>query len=532
MRTPALLACALAGCLAATPVAGQVAWLDTVLPVPGRVLSTEVCELGVDAHPELVIGVWNRELRRRELRVHAMEGERLAAEPRLVIPILDDIVAWGVAELDVAAPGPELLLLTPASAWSYRLEPGSYASNATKLFDHPLLYDLPDRGSLPRWKHVAPFSVGDQLLLPSPTGYSTWAVTGRGTDAPPQWTETARFDVEAPGSTSRRTRSGGRVSMDGDGIQLSASARAGLDVGQELDGWLGPPLLSVDRSFRAPGLVDMDGDGLLDVARLAQRVLSVHRGRAEGFRAAPDLEFELPSVLYGDGIESRDLLLRDVDGDGDADVLALLEGPEIGLLDKNHELTLVVLPNSGGGELDGRPQLLRFRGMRLSAEVADIDADGKVDLVVDVFVTPDLGALTSPDELDATLRVSAFRGLGDGGFERSPFVRFEHVVGAANFDQAVRHRELSADLSGDGLGDLVTMDILGRIGIHPMQEQGSLFGGGSWKLSTTPATRLSTLPGSGELQLRDLNGDGLADLISAHDARVIVYVSQVTGDAR
>lgn len=517
--------------LAASSAAAQVAWHDTVLVVPGRVLSAEVCALGANAEPELVVGLWNRELRRRELRVHAMDGERLASEPRLVIPILEDIVAWGIAELDAGAPGPELLLLTPASAWSYLLQAGSYASNATKLFDHPLLYDLPDRGSLPRWRHIAPFAGGDQLLLPSPTGYSTWAPGERGAEGARMWTETARFAVDAPAERSR-SRNRGSVSMDDDGIQLSASARAGLDVGQEFDGWLGLPLLSVDRSFRAPALADVNGDGLLDLARLARRVVSLHFGRAEGFRAAPDLEFGLPDVLFDDDIDSRDLLLRDIDADGDADVLALLEGPEIGLLDKNHTLTLLVLPNTGGGMLAGRPQLLQFRGMRLSAELGDVDGDGTLDLVVDVFVTPDLAALTSPDELDATLRVSAFRGLGKGAFERSPFVRYEHVVGAANFDQAVRHRELRVDLSGDDYGDLVTVDILGRIGIHPMQRESSLFGGASWKLSTTPATRLSTQPGGGELQLHDLNGDGLADLISAHEERVIVYVSQLTGGAR
>ncbi|GJM23487.1 MAG: hypothetical protein DHS20C15_34020 [Planctomycetota bacterium] len=522
-----LCACLL---IASGSLAAQVAWNDTVLALPGRVLSTEVCTLGDNARQELVIGLWNRELRRRELRIHHVEQGRLSAEPRLVIPILEDIVAWGVAELDTDTAGPELLLLTPNSAWSYQVAPGSYANNARKLFDHPLLFDLPDRSSLPRWRHVVPMPGGDQLVLPSSSGYSCWApVAG---DPEGAWAETARFAVDAPSSRGEGGAGDASVQVGRDGIVLSASARAGLDVGQELDGWLSAPLLSVTRSFRAPGLVDMDGDGLLDIVRLARRVVSIHPGRSAGFLATPERDVLLPDLLFDSEVESRDLLLRDVDGDGDTDILALLEGPEIGILDKNHELSLVVLRNTGGGELSDRPQLLRFRGVRLRASVVDVDADGTLDLVADVFITPDLGALTSPDELDATLRISVFRGRGKGEFERSPFVRFEHVVGAANFDQAVQQRELSGDLSGDGLGDLVTSDILGRVGIHPLEKHSSLFGGASWKLPTTPTTRLPTSTGRSDLQLSDLNGDGLHDLISTHESRVIVYLSQLTGASR
>lgn len=518
------LACLLGG---GASLIGQVSWREISLPIEGKLLSTEVVSQP-GGRRELVLAVWNRELQRRELRLHPIGRDTVALEPRLAINVLDDIVAWGLGDLEPDRPGRELLLLTPGAAWSYRPEPGGYALNASKLFEFELLYDLPDRDSLPRWPYVIPSAEGAQLLLPSATGYSCFATRPvSDTTAPDgdarEWVETARISVAAAaetsdddGETSIRIGSGGVDVRNG-------SARS-VDLGDELASFL--PLLTAARSFRAPGLVDMDADGRLDLVRRGGGELMLHGHRESGYLATPDSSQTFPDALRDADVD-RDLLLRDVDGDGDSDLVGLLEEKSKSVLRSNHKLSLLVYLNDGTGILSRKPdQVLRFEGVSIKADVADVDGDGVLDLLVDTFSAPDLTELRSPDEIKATLRMLVFRGRGKGRFERDPLFSYTQSYDADSIDQAVLLRSLDADCTGDGIPDLVTADVSGRVGVRPVKKESSFFGGSSWKVARTPEVWLKGVGVPQTMLVEDLNADGVADILMTYAERVTIFLTE------
>ena len=296
---------------AAGPV--EVGFIDASLDLRGEALDWRFVDIDGDGRRELCLAVRTEE-GQRELRLHRAAADRVEPEPYATIHMLEDVLAYGFADLR-AEPGLELLLLTRTGAFSYSPTRTGYRGNARRLLTADLIYDVPDPHGLPYWSYVLPGPGGDRVIVPVRGGMELWGPPDADSPGGDQGdyrrlTQLAggeRGFVE-PDDFSRRARRRSERSQRG----LNPRVDIETDFGPFFEGSLptgGPQpsdsLVSVGRSIAAPALIDVDRDGRLDLVRWEWPRLSVHLATERGFSPSPTASRSCPSTSAGRASSSR-----------------------------------------------------------------------------------------------------------------------------------------------------------------------------------------------------------------------------------
>lgn len=489
---------------------GQLLGWQSISGLPGAV---------APVNRDLVLAV--RTSTGRELRLHACKRDAIDPVPRRTIAMLDDVIAWGAADLR-ADPGKELLLLTRGGGWSYSILKDGYRDNAKAIARTELVYDLPNPERLPYWAFVLPGPKGrgqDRFLLPGRDGYALWGPDPNEPDtwkAGPLFAAGRRTGVRDEGE--RTTADGGSRGEDDNRVEIVLSGDRSPFLGKDEEN--AANLLSESLAYRAPALLDVDGNGSLDLLAWTSEGIAVHLGGA----ARADRVEALPEYLTQDDTE-RHLQLADLDGDGDLDVLARLTSESSGL--ENSPVRVLVLLQNKGRLFPEKPsQVLRFDAAELRSQVTDVNGDGKPDLVVRKFELP--GLLESVNGLNFTFTHLVY--FGDRrGFERKPSVKSTEVYDEDSVSGAIANYELVRDCDGDGFADLAALDLSGRLAVRRVRKDSGFFSGDSWELEEAPWKRFDTRGEITSLSVPDLNGDGLGDLVSLGEARLTVMLSMRRG---
>src|SRR5262249_29551557 len=122
---------------------------------------------------------------------------------------------------------------------------------------------------------------------------------------------------------------------------------------------------------------------------------------------------------------------------------------------------------------------------------------------------------------------------GDEPFERKPSLRDEQTFSLESLPDALVKRFLDGDLSGDGLADLVEVDLTGHVALRPVGRDKHFFGRDSWSIESDPWRRFDLGADLSRLQLQDVNGDGIADIINPGATTLTLMLSSRNGeDAR
>lgn len=256
---------------------------------------------------------------------------------------------------------------------------------------------------------------------------------------------------------------------------------------------------------------DIDGDGTADVALPKGRALTVHfTGDALGERTATlrlPRDLSPPSERGARPQTGRRLLntwFSDLDGDGKLDLLtqeALLSGGWFG-----STAALTLYRGTGTGFAAG--QTVETSAAALDVQTVDWEGDGDLDLLVpmiDVTVgNLARGLLARKVSLDAWLFP-----MDNGRLATDP-VRVGTLDLPINNPDSL-HAELTADVTGDGVVDLVTDEGADRVVVYegladPTRGRG---------LSASPLARLDLPVPDVEDALRvvDLTGDGRAEVV-------------------
>lgn len=231
------------------------------------------------------------------------------------------------------------------------------------------------------------------------------------------------------------------------------------------------------RSF-ALALGDLNGDGALDLITGGGR--TVLGGEATVFLGQGDGTFIEITTFRTEGEDSLALTLGDINSDG---VLDLVTSGHDG--SGNGEVTVFI--GSGSGTFT-EVQSFNTDGWLCAASLADLDADGALDLVTAGY------GLSGGEAV-------VFMGNGNGTFSKTETFQTEQS----------RSMALSlGDLNGDGILDLVTAGYS-----NFMSGEASIFiGGGDGTFSKSQSLETQPLT-SRDLSLGDLNGDGVLDLLTA-----------------
>ena len=222
---------------------------------------------------------------------------------------------------------------------------------------------------------------------------------------------------------------------------------------------------------------DFDGDGDLDMAATADAPdrVSVFTNLGSGVFGSPVL------VQLGNGTSPHALVARDMDGDGDRDLVVTLKNTN----------AVQILVNNGGSFTPGASfPTLSDEARRLA--VGDLDGDGDMDVVV--------ASRNSND-------VTSFLNLG-GTLAR---------VGAFAAGQEPRYVEL-ADVTGDGLLDAI-------VGAHDSRQVVILNGLGNGTFAQGAILSVGAQLRPVGVVAADLDGDGDRDIATATSGNGLNFAS-------
>ena len=90
-------------------------------------------------------------------------------------------------------------------------------------------------------------------------------------------------------------------------------------------------------------------------------------------------------------------------------------------------------------------------------------------------------------------------------------------------------RYLDLDLSGDGVADLVEVDLTGRIAVRRLTRDKGWFGGETWTLEREPWRSFDVRGSITNMEVQDVNGDGLGDVVSHRADTLLLLLSRGGG---
>jgi len=276
-----------------------------------------------------------------------------------------------------------------------------------------------------------------------------------------------------------------------------------------------------------PRLYDVDGDGLRDIV-----TQNLHR--LEIWLQKPGLSFpqsshrviDLPSYLDTDvdpsGRFPRGLIPIDIDGDKLPDLVAR-GAREKGL--SSREIVFNFFLNRGGELVREEPSYrLKLSGFEADLETVDVDGDHRNDLLVNVWDAP-LGPETALSGVRIVLETYLFLGSADRVYERSPALKLSTSYRPEQMQNIGQSGFRAGDFDGDGLMDLCGTGLDGAVTITRIVKHSSLFGGSSLELEDQPLYRYMPERKIDYVEVADLNGDAIADLMLRFKNEITVLAS-------
>jgi hypothetical protein len=273
--------------------------------------------------------------------------------------------------------------------------------------------------------------------------------------------------------------------LNSDGLSdLIIGNAAGNNLGVMLahpGGSFGPLATFAAAAPVAMTITDLNGDGFPDVITVgSNHVASFLAGNGDG-------SFAAPVTIFG-GSYVTSVAAADFSGDGRPDLV-------FGRASVNGQSSVAVVLNTGGGQFS-QPQFLPTGNSPFVAVTADVNGDGRPDILTVNTTSSTIGVLT---------------GNGDGSFATST------TFATGSFPKSMD----VTDINGDGCLDVVVADF-------NADQISVLLGNGNGTFQAQRTFLAGSYPSA--VRAADLNGDGIPDLICAKYANNSIAVLPGNGD--
>lgn len=241
----------------------------------------------------------------------------------------------------------------------------------------------------------------------------------------------------------------------------------------------------------AVALGDLNGDGKLDLVAAVDQyaVAALQRPHALSGPFDPAAYIDLGSQFF----LAPSIALIDVNNDGRLDIVG----------QSSYAETISILLGNGDGTFQPLQPMMSISGVDGPARFADVDGDGRLDLVF----------TRSSHNGTSVGTLYVVRGNGDGTFSQALFTA--PIVGPENL-------LATGDVNGDGKTDIVTMG-----GLHSITVR---FGNGDGTFPTRSDFDIPDFYVPVGLAIGDVNGDGKADFIVPYGGGIVgVMLGNGTG---
>jgi Bacterial Ig-like domain (group 3)/FG-GAP-like repeat/IPT/TIG domain len=250
----------------------------------------------------------------------------------------------------------------------------------------------------------------------------------------------------------------------------------------------------------ALAVADVNGDGKPDIVVANRGGTNNGEGLVGVLLGNGDGTFQ-PVVTYNSGgITASSAALADVNGDGKLDILVANQCAASDCPDVSTEGSVGVLMGNGDGTFQPVVAYDAGNGTTAVAAVADMNGDGKLDLVV---VN---ACVINPPFCEGGGGVGVMLGNGDGTFQ--PAVS-QYTAGSFTYDGLV------ADMNEDTKSDVLVANELGSY-LSSDASAAVLLGNGDGTLQS-PVEYDPGGQGGWSVAVGDVNGDGKPDLIMTFD---------------
>jgi hypothetical protein len=429
--------------------------------------------------------------------------------PDVMWPISDDACALVIGDF-LPGGGTEVGYLAEDGVYVYPWENGRPAEKPIKLIHVRTFFRAPSLRQLPLWQWKMDLSGDglDDIIVPLPDGYRIYFQT-----APGVFGKTATLESDLPATTPKTIA----VSNYAANPEVSASQFVSYSELPRLE------------------IVDINGDGLSDLVLIRKEQVTYYLQKERGVFSStrPNrVTYEIPSLrgeAKKDNINLALVKFVDINGDKLADlVVTKIEG-QLGLFESIKTSIYIHLGNGKGNFIPG--QIIQIDGVSIDPEFIDMNGDGKLDVVTSRLRT-DLFKQAANSVIfgDVAITYEVFQfDPARNEFMKDPVFEKQILVAKKDLEKtgagAVPLVFIRGDLTGDGRPDMIVIDPkTNELNIHPGREKNT--GSGpriDFDGTAHYSIKIDRHPKG--LQLMDINGDGISDIILYYNGAVGLITS-------